>query len=79
MLGSNLTKTKVRGIFRYSCNRTFLEGEGVSASQISCVPGQRLGVINAAYNFYFYRSGEDRNEGGGDSAFPPRSAEETIF
>jgi hypothetical protein len=70
VLGTSLSKTKVRGVFRYNCTRTFFEGEGVSASQITCVPGQRLGVIGATYNFYTYRSGEDRNDAGGDSAFP---------
>jgi hypothetical protein len=70
ILGSTLSKTKVRGIFRYSCSRTFFEGEGVSAGQIQCVPSQRLGVISASYNFYTFRSGEDRNDPGGDSAFP---------
>ncbi len=34
------------------------------------VAGQHLGVIRADYNFYTYRSGEDRNDPGGDSAFP---------
>ncbi|MFX8906988.1 hypothetical protein ABTM87_19345, partial [Acinetobacter baumannii] len=42
ILGNNLVKTSVRGIFRYSCNRTFFEGEGVSASNITCVSGQHL-------------------------------------
>jgi hypothetical protein len=70
ILGSSLVKTKVRGIFRYQCNRTFFEGEGVTAGNITCVAGQHLGVIGAAYNFYTYKSGEDSNLPGGDSAFP---------
>ena len=65
-----LPKEKVRGVFRYSCERTFFEGEGVSASQISCVPHQHLGVISARYHFYTYRSGEDAIFPGGDAAFP---------
>lgn len=69
VIGPTLSKSKVRGIFKYSCARTFFEGEGVSESQIACVPGQRLGVISARYNFYIFRSGEDRNEMGGDTAF----------
>ena len=64
-----LVKTKVRGIFRYSCERTFFEGEGVDANQITCVAGQHLGVINAKYSFYTFRSGEDSNLPGCDSAF----------
>ncbi|HEY8279743.1 MAG TPA: hypothetical protein VIH99_08975 [Bdellovibrionota bacterium] len=70
ILGTSLVKTKVRGIFRYNCNRTFFEGEGVSASQITCVASQRLGVITATYNFYTYRSGVDSNSGMTDSPFP---------
>lgn len=70
VLGSTLSRTKVRGIFRYDCTRNFFEGEGVSATSISCVAGQHLGQISAAYNFYTYKSGEDSNTGGGDTPFP---------
>jgi len=70
VLGSTLSKTKVRGIFNYKCNRTFFEGEGVNPSQVTCVPGQKLGVLGASYDFYTFRSGEDSNNGGGDTAFP---------
>ncbi len=70
VLGTNLTKTKVRGVFRYNCNRTFFEGEGVTAGQVLCVNGQHLGLIGAAYNFYTYRSLTDQNQAGGDSPFP---------
>ncbi|MGZ3705267.1 MAG: hypothetical protein ACXWP1_04730, partial [Bdellovibrionota bacterium] len=70
VLGTNLTKTNVRGIFGYSCNRTFFEGEGVSAANISCVAGQHLGVISATYNFYTFKSGVDSNLPGSDAAFP---------
>lgn len=69
VLGS-LEQEQVRGIFRYSCSRTFFEGEGVSEQQISCLPGQHLGVIAARYNFYTFRSAFDVNAPGGDSAFP---------
>lgn len=79
VLGSTLAKTKVRGIFKYSCNRTFFEGEGVAASQITCAPGQHLGVIGAKYNFYVFRSGEDRNDPGGDSAFPADICQRNSF
>ena len=70
VLGTTLVKTNVRGIFNYTCNRTFFEGEGVSSGQITCVAGQHLGVINATYNFYTFKSGVDSNVPGGDSAFP---------
>jgi|GEM_PF-5555688 len=69
VLGSSLVKTKVRGVFKYNCNRTFFEGEGVEAGRIVCSGGQHLGVIGATYNFYTFKSGEDSNEAGGDSAF----------
>ncbi len=69
ILGQSLKKEKVRGIFRYHCDRTFFEGEGVGAHQITCFPGQHLGVLTARYHFYTYRSGEDSNLSGGDSAF----------
>jgi len=70
VLGSKLLKENVRGIFHYTCDRTFFEGEGVSPSQIACVPGQHLGLINANYSFYTYRSQLDGNFPSGDSAFP---------
>ncbi len=79
VLGSNLSKTKVRGVFKYSCNRTFFEGEGVEAARIVCLAGQHLGIIGATYNFYTFRSGEDRNEAGGDSAFDEAICQRNSF
>lgn len=70
VLGSGLSTSKVRGIYSYSCTRTFFEGEGVSASQIQCVASQKLGVLYADYNFYTYKSPLDFNSQGGDTAFP---------
>jgi hypothetical protein len=55
----DLAQAKVRGIYRYSCTRTFFEGEGVSATGVECpaLPGgQKLGLITAAYNYYLYNS-----------------------
>jgi hypothetical protein len=72
ILSSSMTKQKVVGIYRYQCTRTFFEGEGVTAANITCTPGQHLGVINAVYDFYTYRSGVGSNSGGGD--FPYGSA-----
>jgi hypothetical protein len=70
VLGANLDKNKVRGVFRYSCERTFFEGEGVTRDSIACIPGQHLGLIKASYNFYTYRSHFDGNFPAGDVAFP---------
>jgi hypothetical protein len=70
VLGVNLKKEQVREISRYSCTRTFFEGEGVNQNFISCVAGQHLGVITASYNFYIYRSSVDSNNPGSDVAFP---------
>lgn len=52
----DLDKNKVRGIYRYSCTRTFFEGEGVVGTNINPVPNQRLGLITAPYDFYLYSS-----------------------
>ncbi|MCO5143378.1 MAG: hypothetical protein M9962_09840 [Oligoflexia bacterium] len=60
VLGS-LDKKKVRKIFRYECQRTFFEGEGVNANAINCTASQRLGIVSAPYNFYLYQSQEDTN------------------
>lgn len=79
VLGSNLSRNKVRGIYRYACSRTFFEGEGVTAAQINCTGFQRLGLITAAYNFYIYRSAEDSNAAGGDSTFPADICQRTNF
>jgi hypothetical protein len=51
-----LDQKKVRGIFRYTCNRTFFEGEGVSATEVACPALQKLGIISAPYSFYLYNS-----------------------
>ncbi len=79
VLGSSLSTTKVRGIYRYSCGRTFFEGEGVSASQVLCVANQKLGVISATYNFYTYKSSTASNAPGGDTAFPSDICSRTDF
>jgi hypothetical protein len=57
----NLNKESVRGIFRYSCERTFFEGEGVAPEQVTCMAGQHLSLITARYNFYLYESLVDSN------------------
>lgn len=60
VIGS-LSKSKVRKIYRYQCQRTFFEGEGVNANAVNCTASQRLGVISAPYNYYLYQSQEDTN------------------
>jgi hypothetical protein len=67
----DLEKSKVRGIYRYGCARTFFEGEGVSATEVNCPNSQRLGLISATYNFYLYNSQTGGNLGDkqSDSAY----------
>jgi hypothetical protein len=81
VLGPNLSSQNVRGIYRYSCTRTFFEGQGVAPTQITCVGGQQLGLINAAYNFYLYQSRVDNNMAnkGGDEPFPSDVCKITSF
>ena len=38
--------SKVNAVFNYNCQRTFLEGEGVSPMEVSCPASQRLGLIH---------------------------------
>jgi hypothetical protein len=54
----DLDQSQVRGIFKYGCVRTFFEGEGVSASQVTCPTtiAQQLGLITANYNYYLWKS-----------------------
>lgn len=63
---------KIRRIYRYSCDRTFFEGEGVTSHGVSCVAHQRLGLLRAKYDFYLYASALESNfrEKAGDEAFP---------
>jgi hypothetical protein len=67
----DLSINKVNKIYKYTCSRTFFEGEGVSStcaggasSCINCLPNiaQRLGLINANYDYYLW----DNKEGGGN-------------
>lgn len=52
----DLPKNKINGIYRYTCSRTYFEGEGVTAGAVSCALGQKLGLITAAYSFYAFKS-----------------------
>lgn len=60
VLGKDLVTEKVRGIYRYACDRTYFEGEGVSVTggqvEVACLANQRLGLITAPYSFYLYDS-----------------------
>ncbi len=51
----DLSTDNVRGMYRYGCVRTFLEGEGVTATTATCVANQRLGLISATYNYYYWK------------------------
>ena len=68
----DLDKSKVRGVLKYSCTRTFFEGEGVSPSAVDCPPDQRLGLITATYSFYLYNSqaGGNLSDKGSNTAYP---------
>ncbi len=48
-------------IYRYQCEYTFLEGEGVTENSISCPANQQLGYVTANYTFYLYGSNWDSN------------------
>lgn len=59
-------------ILSYQCEATFLEGEGVNGDYISCVPYQRLGLIQAKYKHYLYRNanGSNFHHWGHDTDYP---------
>lgn len=50
----NLAPSGVNKVYKYSCERTFFEGEGVTNNSLSCLPGQRLGLITASYDYYLF-------------------------
>jgi hypothetical protein len=52
----DLSVNKVNKIYKYSCSRTFFEGEGVSTTEIVCQNSQKLGLISATYDYYLYQS-----------------------
>jgi hypothetical protein len=52
---------EVNTIYRYQCEYTFLEGEGVSENSVSCPANQQLGFVRANYTFYLYNSNWDSN------------------
>jgi hypothetical protein len=62
-----LDKKGIRGIYRYTCNTVFLEGEGVSSNGVECpvapaVPaGQRLGLISYPRDYYVFKSQLENN------------------
>ncbi|RYZ94389.1 MAG: hypothetical protein EOP11_26430, partial [Proteobacteria bacterium] len=66
IIGKELSPDKVRGIYRYSCFQTYLEGEGVQVlageTRIDCPANQRLGLIHALYNYYLYDSKTATND-----------------
>lgn len=60
-------------IYSYQCEARFLEGEGVSPHQVSCVAGQRLGQIRANYTHYLGSSayGDNFHQRGADESYGP--------
>lgn len=73
ILGS-LNTSGVRKVYQYTCLRSFLEGQAVTATNITCTPSQQLGFLSANYNFYLYSGGES-----GDSNFDKKPTEVTYF
>lgn len=57
----DLDISDVRAVYRYECDQTFFEGEGVSQYGVECVPNQRLGLITAKYSFYLHNSQKGGN------------------
>lgn len=76
----DLAQAKVRGIYRYSCTRTFFEGQGVSATGVDCPASQNLGLITAAYNYYLYnsQSGGNLNKKGSNVAWDSAICEKQL-
>ena len=60
-MGQSLSAGNVNGIYQYACRRVFVEGDGVSGNSVSCVGNQRLGIINAEYNYYLYKNPSQNN------------------
>lgn len=57
-LPSSVTK-----IYEYSCQKRFLEGEGVGPQMLSCVPYQHLGFYLVNQTFYLYQNSNGSNFG----------------
>lgn len=62
-----ISLSQANSIFEYSCERTFLEGSGISESTIACVEGMELGLLRAKYHYYLYL-----NHGDGTNNFNNR-------
>lgn len=58
-----LKREKVNKIYKYSCHRTFFEGEGVTNNQINCLSSQRLGLIQAVYDYHLFQNDNAGNLG----------------
>ena len=56
----NLSRGRVRSIFRYECMRTFFEGEGLAYDPPQCPAGQKLGLLEAGYHFFFFRAPDEQ-------------------
>ncbi len=73
-----LATSSIRKVFRYDCTRTFLEGSGISSTQIACVNGMSLAFLRADYNFYLFQqvdlSQDNFSERGIDVAYEATGA-----
>jgi hypothetical protein len=55
----DISPKQINKVYKYTCSKTFFEGEGVSTSSITCdlqtlSIAQHLGLITAYYDYYLY-------------------------
>lgn len=61
ILGEGASEDNVRKIFRYTCSRRFLAGNGVTPAAITCID-QLLEFLEADYHYYFYENLNDPSD-----------------
>lgn len=78
---AGLPKSEIHTIYHYSCQRTMLEGEGISQFDAACPASQRLGLIHARYSYYLYngQGGGNLNEKGTDTPYESPICERQIL
>lgn len=59
--GTPVRPSAVAEVYSYGCKFNFLEGEGVTESSVSCIPGQNLGMYQAEYRFYLFQHSRGSN------------------
>jgi|GEM_PF-4844399 len=63
VLGPDLVKARVRWVSQFSCDRTFVEGDGVEGAKFSCPPSQKLSLLVGLFHYYSFRSEEEGEKG----------------